>query len=76
MTQTKKIARLRQALLDAVSPQDIEEIALTLVEDAKEGDLGAAKEVLLRVLGKPVEADLIERLEKLEAAASEPSSAA
>jgi hypothetical protein len=55
----------------AVTPEDIQEIALTLVEAAKDGDLGAAKEVLLRTLGRPQEADLLERLERLEAAAGD-----
>ncbi len=57
-------------------PKTCRTSSLVLVEDAKEGDLGAAKEVILRTIGKPVESDLIERLEKLEATVGEPSSAA
>jgi hypothetical protein len=33
---------------------------------AKDRDLGAAKEVLVRTLGRPLEADLLERIERLE----------
>jgi hypothetical protein len=39
-----------------------------LVELALAGDVGAAREVLQRCLGPAVEIDLIERLERLEAA--------
>ncbi len=62
----QKVARLRSALLNAVTEEDIRLIVAKLVEQAKAGDLHAAKEVLLRTLGKPVEADLIERMERLE----------
>jgi len=35
---------------------------------AKTGDVQAVREILNRTLGRPVEADVIERLERLEAA--------
>ncbi len=41
-------------------------IAAKLVELAKSGSVPAATEVLDRCLGRPVEADLLERLEELE----------
>ncbi len=63
---TQKVARLRSALLNAVSEEDIEAIIKKLVQDARAGDLYAAREVLVQVLGKPVEYDIIERLEALE----------
>lgn len=62
-----RVNRLRAALINAVTEEDIQEIIQKLVQLAKQGDIGAAKEVLLRVLGKPIEADLIERLEEIEA---------
>lgn len=62
----RQVAALRQALLEAVTASDMQAIVHKLVEQAKAGDVQAAKEVLLRVLGKPVEADLLERLELLE----------
>jgi hypothetical protein len=38
-----------------------------LVKSAKEGNVAAAREVLDRCVGRPLEADLLERLEALEA---------
>ena len=61
-----KVSKLRAALVQAVTEEDIRAIASRLVEDAREGDLGATRELLLRTLGRPVEADLLERLERLE----------
>jgi hypothetical protein len=61
-----RVAALRRALLEAVSEKDLRAIIAKLVEQAKAGDIQAAKEVLMRTLGKPVETDLIERLEHLE----------
>ncbi len=66
---SKQVGALRQALMDAVTPEDIQEIiVLVLVEAAKDGDLAAAREVILRTIGKPLESDLLERLERLEQA--------
>ena len=50
-----------------MSPEDMRESVQKLVELAKGGNITAAKEVLDRCLGRPVEADLLERLDKLEA---------
>ena len=63
---TKRVAALREALLAEVSPEDLRAIVRVLVDQAKSGDVAAAREVLLRTLGRPVEADLLERLEALE----------
>lgn len=49
----QRAQEVRAAFLAAITPQDVEEIARRLVEEAKGGDLGAAREVLLRVLGRP-----------------------
>ncbi len=65
-----KVGRLRSALLDTVSEQDIADVAAHLVALAKSGDLPAIRELLLRVLGRPVEADLLERIERLESTLS------
>ena len=62
----KHVAQLRSALLEAVTPTDMAAIITKLVADAKAGSVQAAKEVLERTLGKPIEADLLERLERLE----------
>lgn len=44
---------LRAALLAAVSPGDIAEIAAKLLQRAKRGDVKAAREILNRCIGKP-----------------------
>ena len=62
----KRVAKLRSALLEAVSEEDMRQIVCKLVEQAKAGDIHAAKEVILRTLGRPTESDLMERLERVE----------
>ena len=57
----KRVAELRAALLAAVTPEDIEEIARVLVKKSKGGDLVAIRELLDRTIGKspaPVVLDL------------------
>lgn len=63
-----KVAKLRKALLGAVTARDMADIVKALVRQAKAGDVASAREVIERCLGKPIEADLLERLEALEAA--------
>jgi hypothetical protein len=63
----RQVGRLRSAMLTAVDEGDLRLIVTKLVELAKAGNVIAAREVLDRCLGKPVEADLIERLGQLEA---------
>jgi hypothetical protein len=55
-------------LVAAVSEDDMRDIIGKLVEKAKAGDVAAAKVVLERCLGRPIESDIIERLEALEGA--------
>ncbi len=62
----KKAGQLRAALLKAVTTADMKAIISKLVEKAKGGDVRAAREVIDRCVGRPTEADLIERLERLE----------
>ncbi len=64
----RRVAALRSAMLEAVSGEDVREIVAKLVQQAKEGDIHAAKEVLLRVLGRPLETDVLERIEELQVA--------
>ena len=66
-----KIGKLRAALVAAVTEDDIHAIALALIATAKRGDVRAVKELLDRTIGRPVETDLLERLEALEAALNE-----
>jgi hypothetical protein len=52
----RQSAALRQALMSAVTPQDIADVAAKLMEKAKQGDVSAAKLVLSYTLGKPTPA--------------------
>lgn len=61
-----KIARLRSALVSAVTEEDIEAIAKTLITQAIAGDMAAVRELFNRLLGRPLEADMIDRLEAIE----------
>jgi hypothetical protein len=63
----KRVARLRSALLKAVSPADLRDVVTALLASAKGGDVPAAKELLQRLLGPPESIDLMERLDGLEA---------
>ncbi len=56
----KRVAELRSALLDAISPEDLRAIVEQLVQKAKSGDVAAAREVLDRALGKPSQAIAVE----------------
>ncbi len=53
----KRVAWLREALLDAVTEDDLRAIAKTLVKKAKGGDLPAIRELLNRVIGKATDDD-------------------
>jgi len=64
----KQVSRLRSALLDAITPADMKAIISALIEKAKAGDVHAASVLFERVLGKPLEVDIIERIEQLESA--------
>ncbi len=63
-----QVARLRSALIAAVSEQDIRSIIGRLVKAARSGDAQAAKLLLSYAIGQPIAADLLERLESVEAA--------
>ena len=62
----QKVAKLRAALLRAVSAGNVRAIIKGLVVKAKAGDVAAAKLLLDRVLGPPLPLDFEERLAQLE----------
>ena len=62
----RKVGKLRSAMLNAVTEAELTAVIKKLVDLAKSGNVPAAKEVLDRCLGRPVEADLLERLDELE----------
>jgi len=61
-----QVGRLRSAVLSAVTEGDMREVVVALVGKAKKGDVVAARVLFDRVLGKPIEADLMARIEALE----------
>jgi len=63
-----RVSKLRGVLLDAVKPEDMRAIVLKLVFLAKDGDTVAARILFDRVLGRPIESDLLARIEELEMA--------
>ena len=62
----RRVARLQAEVLRAVVPADLRDVIVALLAQAKTGDVSAAKELLQRLLGPPVELDLLERLDALE----------
>jgi hypothetical protein len=61
--------RWRAALVASITEEDLVTVVRALVNAAKRGESWAVRELMDRTLGNPVESDLIERLERLEAAA-------
>jgi len=61
-----RTAALRSSLLEAITPDAMRRITLRMIEMATEGDVAAAKVIMERAVGKPIEPDLIERIERLE----------
>jgi hypothetical protein len=47
-----KTAQLRSALMDAVTDDDIQAVAQTLIQEARSGNVQAGRELLDRTLGK------------------------
>jgi ribosomal protein L17 len=60
------VATFRSAIIDAVTEDDVREVVEAVVAEAKGGNLTAARILLDRLLGPPVAADLVARLEALE----------
>lgn len=60
------VSKLRAALIGAVSVDDMKAITRGLVDRAKGGDVEALRVLLPYLLGRPIEADLLERIETLE----------
>ena len=63
----KQIQRIRTALVNAITPEDVQAIVRRLIEKAKKGEVAAAKMILERALGPAAEAlDVEIRLTDLE----------
>lgn len=64
----RRVAALRTALLEAVTPEALGELARALVKQAKAGDVAAAKLVLSYLVGAPSASTVDpDRLEQHEA---------
>jgi hypothetical protein len=59
----RRVAALRQAALEGVTPDDMRTIMTKLTALAREGDVAAAKVVLSYAIGKPAEAPNPDRLD-------------
>ena len=51
----KRVAELRRLLVETVSDDDLKAVVGALVAKARGGDLGAIKELLDRIIGRPVQ---------------------
>jgi len=60
------IARLRAELVRAVTPSDMRAIAQALIRRARDGDTLATRILFGYLLGRPIEFDVLERIEALE----------
>ncbi len=70
-----RVGRWRAIMTEAVTDDDLRAVVAALVAAAKRGESWAVKEVFDRTVGKPVEADLVARLELLESHMQEPDHA-
>lgn len=66
-----QVAKLRSALLSAVTPEKMKAIVDSMIEQAVDGNAIAAKEIFQRTFGPAIAIDLIERLEAVEKAQAE-----
>lgn len=63
---SQRVGQLRSALLAAMTDTQWKRIIKSLLARAEAGEPWAVKEVLDRIIGKPIEADVFERLEAME----------
>lgn len=62
-----RVAKLRALILDAVTEGDLKAIVRVLVQQAKAGDIVAARELLNRLIGRPGPADDLEEADQQQA---------
>ena len=62
----RQVAELRKRMLNAVKPEDLEEIMVAMARKAKEGNVQAAKLVVSYVVGKPLESLNPDRIDQDE----------
>jgi len=64
--EAARVARLRAAVLEAVTPAQMRRLMKALMEKAINGDVAAARLVLERCIGTALPVDILERLSLLE----------
>lgn len=62
-----RVAELRSAMLEAITPESIRKAVLALIAEAERGNIVAVRELLDRAVGRPLEPDLMQRISDLEA---------
>jgi hypothetical protein len=63
----RRTARLRAEMYRTVTPSDVSRVTKALIDAAASGDVPAIKEFFDRYFGKPEAADVMGRIEELEA---------
>ena len=63
VTVADKRKWLKESLMAAVTPEDMQDVVMMLIERARRGSIAAAKELLDRVLGKPTQEMRVEQRE-------------
>ena len=64
--EARKTAAYRRAIFEAVSIKDVQDVMRAMLENAKGGDVQAAKVVFERIMGAPEALDVAEKLKLLE----------
>src|SRR5262249_14270569 len=59
----RQVSALRQALLNTVKPEDMQQVASRLIELARDGNIQAAKLLLAYAIGKPQPAPSPDRMD-------------
>ena len=59
-------AAARRRVFEVVQPNDWDDVIRAVLVKAKKGDMAAVRELGMRMLGKPLEADLLQRIEDME----------
>jgi hypothetical protein len=61
-----RVQKLRAAMLNCVTTKDVKDVVAVILKQAKAGDLVACRELLDRCLGKPLEADVLDKIQQIE----------
>lgn len=63
-----QVAALRTTLFEAITPDRLQRVVNALIVQAEEGNVAASRLILEYCLGKPIETDILDRIERLEEA--------